>query len=638
MSTDSSPVTNQFIPRLILLAITGVMAAGIMSGTPLQSANDRSRWATVWSLIHRRTWQIDEIDRDPRWSTIDKVRHRTSDDASYHFYSSKPPLLSVITAGVYGAERRLFGVDIKRDTLPVTRYTLLLINGLPMALALLLFQRLLPSLNLSLAAQCFVLLLAGFGSMVNPYLSTLNNHTPAVVCLLICLTTIVKLQQTPEQLRARNFALVGFTAALTACFELPAALFGLVSFVWMLKLNVRKTLLWYLPAALIPLAAYFVTNWLVTGGIRPFYAFYGTEKYIYEHNGVPSYWSHPQGLDANIESTLRYLFHCVCGHHGLLSHTPAFLLSVWGWLQYRRQVVRPGLSWVLPAGAVISAIVLGFYLTRTQNYNYGGNSAALRWMLWLTPFWWFALLDPVESLLRSARGRLISGILLVASILTATVSLPNPWRPSWIYGAMTQAGLINYRTPVAPFDLPRSSVFIDWPETAGTVGTWCLQGSEERITIRSLGSRSLKGHSVCDIEIAHTGSSESIGRTIQCFVLLDEYQAGEPVTNWLRMFDGSSSEIEWLVHLVQGLPISRTYAPSGVRWFQQTPDSHGYRCERAASRVRIDDEQLGQCWYRCDIWYCDEVPFGVLRWKTVVSQETSGELVRIQTWTAKLSD
>ena len=112
MSTDSSPATNQFIPRLILLAITGVMAAGIMSGTPLQSANDRSRWATVWSLIHRRTWQIDEIDRDPRWSTIDKVRHRTSDDASYHFYSSKPPFLSVITAGVYGAERRLFGVDI----------------------------------------------------------------------------------------------------------------------------------------------------------------------------------------------------------------------------------------------------------------------------------------------------------------------------------------------------------------------------------------------------------------------------------------------------------------------------------------------------------------------------------------------
>jgi len=27
-----------------------------------------------------------------------------------------------------------------------------------------------------------------------------------------------------------------------------------------------------------------------------------------------------------------------------------------------------------------------------------------------------------------------------------------------------------------------------------------------------------------------------------------------------------------------------------------------------------------------------------LRWKTVVSQEASGELVRIQTWTAKLSD
>ena len=202
---------------------------------------------------------------------------------------------------------------------------------------------------------------------------------------------------------------------------------------------------------------------------------------------------------------------------------------------------------------------------------------------------------------------------------------------------MTQAGLINYRTPVAHFDLPRFSVFVDWPETAGTTGTWRLEGSEERITIRSLGSRSLNGHSVCDVEIAHTGSSESIGPTVRCFVLLDKFEAGEPVTNWLRIVDGSSPA-ERLIHLVQGLPISRAYTPSGVRWFQQTPDSHGYRCERAASRVRIDDEQLGQCWHRCDVWYCDEVPFGVLRWKTVVSQEASGELVRIQTWTAKLSD
>ena len=140
MSTEALPQASPTVPRLIVLVAVGAIIAGVLSGTPLQSANDRSRWATVWSLVHRRTWQIDEIDRDPRWSTIDKVRHRTNDDAPWHFYSSKPPLLSAIAAGIYGVQRRLLGVDIKRRALQVTRYTLLLLNALPMALALWLFQ------------------------------------------------------------------------------------------------------------------------------------------------------------------------------------------------------------------------------------------------------------------------------------------------------------------------------------------------------------------------------------------------------------------------------------------------------------------------------------------------------------------
>ncbi|MEO2031852.1 MAG: hypothetical protein ABGZ35_07180, partial [Planctomycetaceae bacterium] len=72
-------------------------------------------------------------------------------------------------------------------------------------------------------------------------------------------------------------------------------------------------------------------------------------------------------------------------------------------------------------------------------------------------------------------------------------------------------------------------------------------------------------------------------------------------------------------------------------WFQQTPDSHGFRCERAASRVSDDEPQLGPCWHRCDVWYCDDVPFGVLRWKQTLTQESSGEVVQVRTWNAQLS-
>src|SRR6266704_3362502 len=43
--------------------------------TPIFSANDRSRWCTVWSLVERGTYQIDEIIKVRGWNTIDKGRH-----------------------------------------------------------------------------------------------------------------------------------------------------------------------------------------------------------------------------------------------------------------------------------------------------------------------------------------------------------------------------------------------------------------------------------------------------------------------------------------------------------------------------------------------------------------------------------
>ena len=88
----------------VIFAITlGVLGAAVWQVKPLLSANDRSRWCTVWSLVERHTYQIDEIDAVPNWSTIDKVRQNG------HFYSSKPPVLSTIVAGVYWVVRAVTG-------------------------------------------------------------------------------------------------------------------------------------------------------------------------------------------------------------------------------------------------------------------------------------------------------------------------------------------------------------------------------------------------------------------------------------------------------------------------------------------------------------------------------------------------
>ncbi len=451
---------------LLLIAIC-ILAASVLSAEPLQSANDRSRWATVWSLVERGTYQIDEIDQFTRFRTIDKVRHRTSDDAPWHFYSSKPPLLSTIVAGLYWIERQTIGLGLFQHTTFVTRLLLLIVNWLPMTLALLALRRALRALEASEFTRLFVLSAAAFGSLLNPFLTSLNNHTPAAICALFSILAMVRIQRSlrcQTKLCPLDFVLLGMNAALSTCFELPAALFGVISFLFAVRADVAKTAKFYVPAAIVPLAAFLITNWICTGGLKPFYMYYGTEKYNYVHNGVPSYWMNPQDLDANQEPWPVYLFHCLIGHHGLFSLTPALLLTIPGillMLKYKARLVSSkgsessavSLSDLRPVviiGGLLSVITLSFYLTRTENYNYGGNSVALRWMLWLTPFWWLMMVPALEYFQSRAKAKIVCSCLLAMSVFTATWSFNRPWKPSWLYVAMETTGAIKYRTPRPP--------------------------------------------------------------------------------------------------------------------------------------------------------------------------------------------
>ena len=46
-----------------------------------------------------------------------------------------------------------------------------------------------------------------------------------------------------------------------------------------------------------------------------------------------------------------------------------------------REIRRQSLARVILSGCAITFIVMAFYLTRFDNYNYGGNSVALRWVI-----------------------------------------------------------------------------------------------------------------------------------------------------------------------------------------------------------------------------------------------------------------
>ena len=96
----------------------------------------------------------------------------------------------------------------------------------------------------------------------------------------------------------------------------------------------QRTLLFFVPAALVPLAALAVTNYAATGQLKPAYAEFGGPWYEYEG----SHWRRPlpgevrTGIDwAHLkESRGEYVFHMLLGHHGVFSLSPVWLLAVAG--------------------------------------------------------------------------------------------------------------------------------------------------------------------------------------------------------------------------------------------------------------------------------------------------------------------
>jgi hypothetical protein len=99
------PVTDGPKIDSIIIAVSAGVLLGLIflargNTLPMHSVNDRSRWATVYSLAEKGTYQIDET---PWPMTIDRVQ------LNGHSYSSKPALLPTLLAGEYLVLKTGFG-------------------------------------------------------------------------------------------------------------------------------------------------------------------------------------------------------------------------------------------------------------------------------------------------------------------------------------------------------------------------------------------------------------------------------------------------------------------------------------------------------------------------------------------------
>jgi hypothetical protein len=414
---------------------------------PFLSANDRSRWATVRSLVEHGTYAIDGVTAERGWDTIDMVQH-AGPDGQPHLYSSKPPLFATLMAGEYWLIHRFTGATLGDYPYEIGRFMLVTINVLPMLAYFYVLALLAERLGTTDWSRIFLMAAAAFGTFLTTFVVSINNHLPAAVCAAVALWAAVRIWYDGER-RLGYFALAGFAAAFAVTCELPAlSLFALLGAGLLWKAP-RETLLAFAPPALLVAAAAFGTNYMAHGSLRPPYMHRSTTDpadnwydFSYERGGRTreSYWRNPTGIDRGEPSLAVYALHATIGHHGVFSLTPIWLLSIWGVGLWWRRDMRALAAFI----AILSAVCLAFYLTRPEmDRNYGGMTSGFRWMFWFAPLWLVALLPAVEKLSCCRAGRGFAAVLLAASAMSAAYPTWNPWTQPWLWNWLEYLGQVS---------------------------------------------------------------------------------------------------------------------------------------------------------------------------------------------------
>lgn len=462
--------------------------------SPTFSSNDRSRWAAARALVENGTFVVGRRTYPPGGSSdgkryldtgiifedgfgsVDKVLNPDT----LEFYSSKPPLLTLLMAAEYWALKKAFGwtMAMPQDPSPeekarvienrflVTRVALVTFNLVPFVAYLAALAALAERFGQGDWSRYFVVAAGGFATLVSPFLVAINNHTLAATAAAVLLYAVVRVRD--DGPGAWKFLLAGLMAGLMVSFELPALALAAGVFVYLAWTQPRWVAL-FVAAALLPILVSLVANYAQLGRLKPAYAEFGGPWYEYEG----SHWLVPEGQTKrgidfarrNGETHLAYAFHLLIGHHGIFSLTPVMLLAVAGMLMGAWRWARLATTWVVPKkvfhegemipaspdrlgpllslfGLLVSVVVVGFYLFKSDNY--GGWSNGPRWLMFLSPLWLTCMLPALDTLARRRWGRLLALLLLALSILSMSYQSWNPWRHPWLYNWMESRGWVNY--------------------------------------------------------------------------------------------------------------------------------------------------------------------------------------------------
>ncbi|KPL09266.1 hypothetical protein AMJ85_06900 [candidate division BRC1 bacterium SM23_51] len=336
----------------------------------VDSPNVSSRMDTIQSLVEQHSFGIDGSLNEYMVDVV-KIDGR--------FYSDKPPLLSVLGAGVYLPLHAIASLSFERHAPWLYPILTVLLVGVPLSVGLWLLARCLVLAGLSPRDTTTITFLTAAGTLFLPYAVTFNNHVAAATAITAALYCVLRAESDPERAR-RWSAAAGSLAAGAFNFDLApggAVLLGFAAVVLWHRKRLGD-LVAYGAGAAGPMALYFYLNWLVTGDLAPIYLH--PEWYEYDGSVLRSYDALKQPYAATIPG--QY-FHMLFGYRGIFVYSPVLLFGLWEALRQtaKRERYKPHAIVALAA----TVVVVGAYAAQTPGM--AGGSYGMRWLLPMTQFW-----------------------------------------------------------------------------------------------------------------------------------------------------------------------------------------------------------------------------------------------------------
>ena len=142
--------------------------------TPIATHNEASRLATIESLVDFHTFIIDNSRFV--W-TIDKYFYQG------HFYSDKPPILSIYGSFFY-ALLKIVGISFSNQFGLTIFLMTILVVGVSTAIGMVYFYKTLKFLEIKENWIDVLLIIAGSGTLLLPYSSVFSNHVVSASLLM----------------------------------------------------------------------------------------------------------------------------------------------------------------------------------------------------------------------------------------------------------------------------------------------------------------------------------------------------------------------------------------------------------------------------------------------------------------------